>query len=245
MAGRRLRVAGAVIALLLLVSAVAVTGWRLSRDESTNTTVTRDVTIPFVVSEVPSSTLAAGLRRTVTPGRNGVKRHFTYQSRRYTNGRLREVTVLTAKRPRWQVVSAPTTEVVAVGTRPETVFEVNADRQAGLSIGRLPSSGVLRFRVSGSVTFAGARTVCGPYGNGTYRYYHAPLRRDVKPGALLLRLERGRWTSLKEIRRSGDVFEIRGRRGALVTAVVNDASGYFADNRGSFQLVVLSNAPSR
>lgn len=231
-----------VLLIILGVSAVAVVGvagFRSARVEYRYPFDSRQVTLPHAVSTVPTMGLWTNQRVVAQAGKDGVAVRYRYFEERWVEGvRAWRREIHPADKPSTLVVSEPATEVIEVGRRRGTAYEVNAAAENGQPMGRIPASGVLRFEIHGSVTFAGPETVSTPFGNTTYAYYRTPYRPDIHAGAALFRLAAGPWLCLRDLPTEKGTYLLRGTPGEAVTSVVNDAPGYFGDNRGAFEIIV-------
>lgn len=228
------------VAILAIVTSVGITAWRSAQVEMRYPTQITTVSVAHETTTVASPTLASGQRRVLTPGKDGLLREITYFEERWVGGQLRERRQIDpGARPTEQWVTTPTVEVVEIGGAAGAVYQLAAANERGLAIGKIGRAGTLSFRITGSVTFAGAATVSGPGGNARYTSYHTPIRKNVHPGAALIRVGRGGWQALSEIGQKAGVYTVRGKLGDTVRMVVNDAPRYYADNRGSFAVTII------
>jgi hypothetical protein len=228
------------VAILAVVASVGIAAWRSTQVEMRYPTQITTVPVAHETTTVANPSLARGQSRVLIPGQDGLLRTFTYFEERWVGGRLLERKQIDpGARPTSRWVTTPTLEVVEIGGAASPVYQLAADNERGLTIGRIGRAATLSFRITGSVTFAGAVTVSGPHGNARYTAYRTPLRPNVYPGAALVRVGRGGWLALAEIGENAGVYTVRGKVGDMVWTVVNDAPRYYADNRGSFTVSIV------
>lgn len=241
---RSARVVGALFALLFLLFAAGyLVLWapRIApRTERREVKESVRETIAFETTTVANADLWSNYSRVKRQGREGLAMRETYFIERWRAGRLLSRVPDPDRAPMLKVMEEPLPRIVEVGTRQGVAFDVDAAAQEGVKVGEVGASGKMVFDVEGSITFAGPTSVCGPEGNEVYRYYHIPLRPDVEPGATLVRVAGGPWLSLSQVDRERGVYVVEGQPGQPVHAVVNDAPGYFEDNRGSFTFYILA-----
>lgn len=226
-------------ALLVLVASAGFAWLQSSRTEYRYPVETKQVPLPAGTSTEASAALFANQRIVVRPGQDGLVVRYTYHKERWVDGVMVSRAVIHPKgKPSSEVISQPTTQVVAIGTREGTAVEVNAAMQSGQPLGTIGRSGIMRFEISGTVTFAGDLSECGPFGNAGYKFFQTPYRRDVLPGSALFSVGAGKSIALRELKKDKRTFVISGKPGQRVMCLVNDSPGYFEDNRGSFQVFI-------
>lgn len=229
-----------VAAIAALVAVLAIAGYMSSARKVKTLSTKQSVSEPlaFETTTVPNPQMWSNQQRVKQEGRDGVAVRETFYLERWVAGKRISRELDPTRKPRVTVLEEPVPQIVEVGTRDGTAFDLGAASETGSRIGTIGPSGVLAFDVEGSITFAGDDTVTGPDGNSSYDYSHDPLRTDVDPGATLVRVGDGPWLSLDELDRELGVYAVKGEPGQGVWAVVNDAPGYFEDNRGSFRFVI-------
>ena len=235
-------ITGTILAFFILIALVGSVSTLMSRAgiERSVDVETTDESVPYATVRLASEDLWENEERLVQPGRDGVLRHYTYFEEEYRDGELvSRKEIYPADEPESEMVSEATTKVVEYGVREGQAFGLVADDQDGVLLGKLDDSGALRFTVEGAITFAEADTFCDSFGNPSYIYTWTPLRPDIYPGALLVGVGPSRpWQALIELESVDDLHLVTGAPGQEVWVVVNDAPGYYDDNRGSFKVIV-------
>lgn len=237
---------GRVWTTLLLLVFVALVGlaYYLGRQKAEDRypVAVAELPVKFAVVTETSRDMWSNQRVVRVKGADGTQRVYAYYHERYVNGRLSSRNVIRAPegKPTTVTVSAPTTEVVVVGTRRGTAFTVNALLPYGQTIGAIGASGAMWVDATGTIVFTDSGVSSTVFGNARYRHYWPPIRPDVPPGAILFKVGGGHWTPLSALPSARGAYELKGRPGSRVTAVVNDSPAYFGDNSGSFTVRVFA-----
>jgi hypothetical protein len=156
------------VAMLAVVASLYLMAWRSAQVDLRYPVDIKTVSVKHETTSVASPLLARGQRLVLVPGQDGLLRTFTYFEERWVGGQLRERRqVDPGARPTTQWIIKPSSEVVEVGGAAHPIYQLAANNERGLTIGKIGRGRTLSFRITGRVTFVLADPAQGLLGSGT------------------------------------------------------------------------------